>query len=344
MGKVRVSKERVKTGRSRPAPPLAVELLGHLWGARATSQMWNAYSKSTWSSRSRVLRELLGNHPAKNASSAVALAKQTARLVNKRLNMNITKLTVAKDIPHIKWAWSVLNLVMPQNLALGLSTIQRGCRTAPRTTRKALPMTRTVLMAIARKLVKTQLPLMLVLILAFETASRIDDIFKLRHRMAFLPGKEGAMVVLWGATKANPTAEARSDHQQIIDNPGILRCLLERPHLLEHTNKRQVRRLLKTIQVPTKYKEYWVRMNPTVELRDHFTLHSLKRGRGHELWKAAAKGTLQLPEVLHRMKHKSEEAALAYAPDPVLAAEAVRRYNQGKQKQLPKRKPAVARH
>ena len=64
------------------------------------------------------------------------------------------------------------------------------------------------------------------------------------------------------------------------------------------------------------------------------------RGRGHELWLDAANGRIQVPEVLHRMKHKSIEAALAYAPDPALAAEAIHKYNQGTRKPL----PSVRRH
>lgn len=324
-----MKKERSKRKQSTVSSkmPYAIRVISSQFSSKVALQMWSAFSRTTWSSRSRVLIELIGEHESVPMVSARTLERRTRRFIEKRMVSSISLRTLAKDMPHIRWAWKALNCAMPTSLSTSLSTLQRGCHKEPHKVSKALPMTREVLMTLARRLVKTDLPLLLVLLLAFETASRIDDIFKLRSEMAFLSGRAGAMLVLWGASKANPTAEARADHQQIVDDPGPLRALLKRPQLIQQVTPAQVTKLFKQIKVSKAYRKQWQQRNPTVVVRDHFTLHSLKRGRGDELWRAAADGKLQLQEVLHRMKHKSVEAALAYAPDPVLAAEAVRRNN-----------------
>jgi hypothetical protein len=62
-------------------------------------------------------------------------------------------------------------------------------------------------------------------------------------------------------------------------------------------------------------------------VRTSFTLHSLKRGRAAELWVLAASGDITISQLLHELKHKTLEAALAYAPIPALAAQAIARHN-----------------
>ena len=272
------------------------------------------------------------------------LATATERFLEHRLKQvkrgEIKARTLSKDIPHIKWAWHALNLEMPLRIRTLLQTAQRGLSRAPTMVSKALPLDRDLLMRLVRRLPKSRRKLGLVLLLAFETASRVDDIFKLDPLTAFRLTRQGHLLVLWGATKANQSAEARADHQQIVENPGALKLLCRRPDVLLQSSPKEVLRTLRQFTPPKAYVKRWQALNPTIRVRNHFTLHSLKRGRGYELWLDAANGRIQVPEVLHRMKHKSIEAALAYAPDPALAAEAIHKYNQGTRKPL----PSVRRH
>ena len=322
---------------------MAVRLVaGHL-SSEMMEVTKSAFSRSTWSGRSRVILELLRRMQCKFLSR-LKFATATEQFLEQRLKQvkreEIKAKTLSKDIPHIKWAWQALDLEMPLRIRTLLQTAQRGLSRAPTMVSKALPLDRDMLMRLVKRLPKSRRKLGLVLLLAFETASRVDDIFKLDPLTAFRLTRQGHLLVLWGATKANQSAEARADHQQIVENPGALKLLCRRPEVLLQSSPMEVLRVLRQFTVPKAYVKRWQALNPTIRVRNHLTLHSLKRGRGYELWLDAANGRIQVPEVLHRMKHKSIEAALAYAPDPALAAEAIHKYNQGTRKPL----PSVRRH
>ena len=294
--------------------------------------MTGAYSTSTWNGRLRVSRELQAIGGSFEAAAATFLRR--------RVKQGLKSATVARDIGHIKWLAKLLN-VESAALTLRLSTLQRGLRhreAAVEVTTKALPMTRSVL---ARLLANRQLsrPTKLALLLAFRTGSRVADVFALQPRRAFLPHRRGAMLVCWGMTKAHMTVEARPDHQQILEKPGALSMLLSRPRLLEHASKKEVAKALASVRPSPTYIERWQRLNPTVNIRQRFTLHSLKRGRAAELWN---QGRMSTDEVMFELKHQDIKSALAHAPSPAATAEALKREKalRRQQSSSPKRKPS----
>lgn len=286
----------------------------------------NAFSRTTWGGRSRVMHALL----SRGSTSPKMLARATRRFLDLRIEEvragRIAAETAARDVPHVKWVWRLRGWELPANLALLLQTLQRGLRCEPKQRRKALPLTRAVLFSVLQRLRRRRAtkPLCMALLLAFETASRVDDILKLDPAKAFRRTRRNELLVMWDFTKANPTAESRADHQQIVSNPALL-PLADNADCLLQVSKSQVRRLLKSIPVRRSYVVKWQRLDPSVIVRTHFTGHSLKRGRGAELWRLAADGLVTVDTVMHTMKHLSIEAALSYAPDPAMASEAIRR-------------------
>ena len=280
--------------------------------------MTGAYSTSTWNGRLRVAREL--------QRSKGSFESAVAAFLRARATQGLKSATVARDIGHIKWLAKLQNAESPA-LSVRLSTLQRGLQhkeAAVEITTKALPMSRSVLSRLIADS-RPSKPTKLALLLAFRTGSRISDVFALQPRRAFLPHHRQSMLVCWGMTKAHMTVEARPDHQQIIDAPGALAELLARPRLLEQTSVAAVRKALALLHPSAAYIKRWQSLNPTVKIRDHFTLHSLKRGRAAELWQLAAEGRKSTEEVMFELKHQDIKSALAYAPSPAATAEALKR-------------------
>lgn len=269
-----------------------------------------------------MARQILGRHML--PLSPQSFQRRAIKYLDLRVHQRVTRETIAKDISHVRWLHrATLDEPMSARLSLTLQLLQRGCKSlhaVTHRTKKALPMTRSIM----EKLTRDNSPTSLVIRLAFETASRLDDIFRLTHR-SFLPYRHEGMLILWDSTKANITAEKRADHQQIIHNASSLRCFLRDPTILSRTSLQRCLTKLRSVKPSQHYIASWQRLHTTAKLRDHFTLHSLKRGRAAELWQQAAHGSITLELLLHRLKHKSIEAALAYAPCPALAARAIER-------------------
>lgn len=236
----------------------------------------------------------------------------------------LNRQTMARDCTHIRWLQTIMGANQCHTLTTAISLLQRGLRiqhaAIGEPVSKALPLSRKAMEQLTARADKFTA---VALRLAFITASRLDDVFKLT-RKSFLPYQTHGIAVLWGVTKSNQTAERRVDHQQLIPHCPELLCLL-RHDVLRHTSARKCLKLLQSAKPSAKYIEYYQRLNPTVRIRHHFTMHSPKRGRAEELWRDAANGKTTVQMVLHRLKHKSETSALAYAPDPVVAARAIER-------------------
>lgn len=274
------------------------------------------FSKSTWNARLRVLRAM---------NSKLPLAEAALRFINKRLKQGLTPGTVAKDIGHIKWILQ-LEQVSDGYLNATMAALQKALRTQQAVTpvSKALPMTREFVRLFLQSK-KIDSATKVDILLSFKAGARVSDTFALRPDSAFQMLPNGSMLICWGVTKTHRTVEARPDHQQIIDHPGELTILTRDPTILRQTSSTAVRKALRTIKPPRAYVDHWQRLNNSVKIRRHFTLHSMKRGRAAELWTRAAEGTIPVATVLRELKHKSIEAALAYGPSPAATALAIRR-------------------
>ena len=248
---------------------------------------------------------------------------------NQVLRGQLNRQTMARDITHIRWLQTVVGANPCPSLTTALSLLQRGLRIQHAATgdpvSKALPLTRKAMEQLANRADKFTA---VALRLAFLTASRLDDVFNLTRKSFLAYGTHG-LAILWGVTKTNQTAERRVDHQQLIPHCPELLCLLHHD-VLRRTSARKCLQLLQSAKPSQKYIAHFQRMNPTVRIRTHFTMHSPKRGRAEELWQDAAAGRTTVQMVLHRLKHKSETSALAYAPDPVVAARAIERSKASK--------------
>ena len=298
-------------------------------------------AQATWNGRSKVLRELTGCATA-NALSRLNkdnLAAKTIAWLSARLAQQVTKETVSKDIGHLRWVWQALDVPLPPRLAVQLQTVQKGCGRTPAPRTKALPMTRERVLKLFRSLVaRKNVSTAIVILLAFETASRTDDVLKLQGDQHAFQAVDEGLAVSWRTSKTNQKGTARADHTQIVRDPGPLMMLTKSPAVLNGTSQAKITAALKSLKPEPAYIKRYMNLNPRAKVRETFTHHSLKRGRGEELWKLAAEGVLTIDQVMHKMKHQSLEAALEYAPDLVMAQRAIELNNS--QTALPKaRKP-----
>lgn len=283
-------------------------------------------ARATWNGRSKVLRELTNcSTPAElTRFNPRDLTQNTVSWLSDRLSQQVTKETVSKDIGHLRWVWQAMDAQMPPRLAVQLATVQKGCGRSPATTTKALPMTRTKVGQLVHKLLAAKnTSTAIVILLAFETASRTDDVLKLQGDMQAFQAVDEGLAVSWRTSKTNQKGTARPDHTQIVRDPGLLMALASSPKILQGTSQAKITAALKSIKPETAYVKRYASLNPRAKVRETFTHHSLKRGRGEELWKLAAEGSLTIDEVMHKMKHQSLEAALEYAPDLVMAQRAI---------------------
>ena len=279
-------------------------LLGLEENSKLLDVATKAVSAGTWNARLRVMMEL--------ARLSGSFEDRTLQFLSNRLG-TVQASTVAKDIGHIRWVATRTQAMNPA-LAQSLSVLQKGLRLVEaqqEVKHKALPMTREVLFRLVEHQSVSK-PTALAMLLAFLSGSRVGDVFALNPHKSIRPHRDGsALLLLWGVTKTHRTVEARADHQQIIDNPGPLLELLRHPELLQQTSPQEVDRAL-LLRLPDQdYVKRWQAANPTVELRNHFTRHSLKRGRAAELWELAARGQISVDRLRFELKHQSLECALA---------------------------------
>ncbi len=316
------------------------EKVAALLGLHPSSKLVEVASKAvsvgTWNARMRVAVEL--------ARLSGSFEDRTFQFLSNRIG-TVQASTVAKDIGHVRWVAARVQATSP-TLAQSLSVIQKGLRLVEaqqEVKHKALPMSRELLFQLVEH-PSVSKPTALALLLAFMSGSRVGDVFALNPHKSIRPHRGGsALLLLWGVTKTHRTVEARADHQQIIDEPGPLLELLRSPDLLGRTSPQEVDQALLLIRPTPDYVKRWRAANPTVELRNHFTRHSLKRGRAAELWELAARGQISVDRLRFELKHQSIECALAYAPSPSVTATAIRLANEHGTPPKSRQKPRPSR-
>lgn len=285
--------------------------------SRIAKMMFSAFSKSTWGARVRVHRQL----------EAVGLPTDSAirTWLEQRLADKVKRATVATDVGHLKWLGQNRGGLRSDTLQL-LATVQRGLRlheAKVEVKSKALPMTRAIVEEVLRRK-DVDRPTRMAIRLAFMAGARVSDVFALNIERAILREGQSGILICWGVTKTHRTTEARPDHQQIIPEAGDLRQLLNEPALIDRSSPARVLSVLKQLRPTSNYVNRWQELNKTVRIREHFSKHSLKRGRAAELWDKAATGEITVQQVMHELKHRTIEAALAYAPSPAATARAMR--------------------
>lgn len=240
---------------------------------------------------------------------------------------NVKAATRAKEMSALKWL-SDRNLIAPisshyaSDLAKGLQRINPA---APVT--KALPADRKAVEAmLASKHFTTEEKIMIEL--AFSSASRMDEVATLANPKMGRRIDRNALI--FGKTKSNPTGAARADHFHAIVNPSprlskFFRMLpQDQQKVLLKANAR-MSKSLEAYPVPSSEVERWRRMNAIHPTRDHYTLHSFKRGAAYHLWELAAAKEIEPSDVARHLKHKSIDSSVGYAPNPVTVAKAMNR-------------------
>lgn len=206
-----------------------------------------------------------------------------------------------------------------------LEDIQRGVRRMDvgRPKGKALPMSKIELQ---RFLAGSLLPIRAMALLAFRTASRVGDLMPLRPQDLTLT-PEGLLVqFVW--TKPNPEAEKRADHRILVRDPpqDLLRwwrsCRTKKL-MFERILLDRLKRSLREMTPNHQMLSHWKSMDPQNQIKDHYTLHSFKRGAAALAWEAAAKQEISIHDLLTFLKHKDVKSALEYCPCPMLAAKVV---------------------
>lgn len=292
-------------------------------------------SKSTWSARRRAARAILG--PQLTPISLQQFRRKALRHLTQLLNRSLKPDTISKEIAHIRWIAMAMGFgPLPSSFAIELGLLQRGLRHQQAFVKKskALPMSKHMLRHIAKR---APLPIAVALLLAFHTASRVNDILRLTPDSFVVSKNRTSLLILFGVTKTNQTAESRGDHQMILSPiPSLLRKHALSLHAIMKTvSSQSITSFLRGITPPTAYVARYQAMNPTTIVRQHFTQHSLKRGAAERLWLQASRSKTTVEMVLHRLKHKSLEASLAYAPNPLTAAKAIELSKTGKSMSAP---------
>ena len=224
---------------TRIVPPLLTHLLN--LSPILLPLVTKAYSTSTWNARARVLRSIIRDTPVRVLSKTKILRLTLSFLQQRSTELllgRIKPLTVSRDISHIRWLLQVLGVdPIPPAFRTLLSLLQRGLTRTQSTTKvvKALPLNLRMLENLTSS---APLHVAVTLQLAFHTSSRFSDLLDLRKESFILASPRG-ILVLFGMTKTNPTAERRADHQLIIEPaPEILLRNFDKLHsFLRLTNR-----------------------------------------------------------------------------------------------------------
>jgi hypothetical protein len=266
-------------------------------------------------------------------SGGEALAALNDLLAKRRLQVG--PCAIRKDISMLKWHASK-QLPGPLGLPVqqALDDLQSGARrTESRTPEaKALPITPVIL----RRLIEDESPAVQSLaLMAFRTASRVGDLLPIGPEHVRHTGKT-TMLVVFSFTKTNQDGKSRSDHQvEVVAATELMELMpkvvprtrkVEQTRLLTYWGPEHVRRLTNIFNKATVSPEYvarWQALRPENPIRDHFTLHSIKRGAAHELWTAAAQGLIAPDAVMRMLKHKQVDMSIDYAPDKLLVTRAL---------------------
>ena len=281
-----------------------------------------AYAPSTWRGKLFVAKKILGPQLLPNQPTPL-LEQRSLQFLSQTLISAPT--TVSRHVATIRALLPIFGTSLPSPTflhSLRLLCLGQAKVNATRVVTKALPMSRKMLKAV---LLKTTKEIGAILLLAFHTASRLDDIFKLRLPQA-LRKVDNSLLVFWDVSKTNQTAEKRADHQQVVRFRKSYIPLLTCTDILVNNPLTKIYNFLRSIVPHHDYVTMWQQANPSTKVRPRFSLHSLKRGKADELWMEVLKGTLTIPALLHKLKHKSLESSLAYTPRPNIAALAMQKH------------------
>jgi len=187
---------------------------------------------------------------------------------------------------------------------------------------KALPLSPAEL---RRFLVAAPLPIRAMALLAFRTASRISDVLRLRPKD--VRHSTDGLPVSFSITKTNQEAERRADHRILVPDPprDILRWCLSNsrsPTLWTATHQQQLTHRLSQMTPDFRVVRQWQEQDPQNVLRNHYTLHSFKRGAAALAWQGVVDGKITLQDLMLLLKHQDVKSALEYCPCPMLAAKA----------------------
>lgn len=232
-------------------------------------------------------------------------------------------LTVAKDISAIKWLCS--RHLLPTTLTPLLEDIHKALYKRPHLVERALPLDVTSLREIIQRAQFLGLHReAAAILLAWSTASRIGDLAPLLGRD--LSVNAGQLLVCFTTTKAKPTPSTqRADHYASVPLLPAFRPLLNNPPLLPlFTCLNSAQALITTHRPSPSTVALWRARDPRGSTKDHYTLHSIKRGAAWVLWRQASVGKLSLDQLVHMLKHRDVQSSLAYCPEPALIPAAFR--------------------
>ena len=233
--------------------------------------------------------------------------------------LSVAPATVSKDLSAIKWLCQH-NLLPQQHIPL-LNELQRALARQPHTVLRALPLSpqmfkHLILLATSRHLTQAALALRV----AWLTASRVGDLDCLRGKDIYRTPT--GLLVVFTTTKQKQEVQAqRADHYVPLPFTPDLSPLLHFPpetHIFTSSTLAQAEHLLESLKPPLSEIQLWTSRDPRGAIRDHYTMHSIKRGAAWVLWTQVALHKLSLPQLLHALKHRTTETSLAYCPEPAL--------------------------
>jgi len=160
-----------------------------------------------------------------------------------------------------------------------------------------------------------------IMLIAYLTASRIDDVVRVRG----IPTSGGMYLIDFTKTKARRERQPREDHQVLIPEdalPTPWQKLITQWQPIKSTERPRVKRLVSKILA-----QFNGKAQPPcrADRRQRYTLHSFKRGAVECLMEAAAEGHIRPHLVSVMAKHKRaaptiEPTTIGYSDRPELVA------------------------
>ncbi len=172
----------------------------------------------------------------------------------------------------------------------------------------------------------------LILQMAWLTASRVDDITKMKrptvHQVPTLDGTMEVLLIEFGKTKMRKAREAREDHQVIVDVELLPRSFVKQATTWKKPDSATARKYKKEILQLLKMTDDLHGPTNTRKRKAHFTMHSIKRGATLALTEAAAAGHLPTALISTMAKHKRtlpsiQDTTIGYIDAPHLIAKAM---------------------
>lgn len=248
-----------------------------------------------------------------------------SEIVEARMADGVAPSTVAKELGQIAWLADRQLHKMDQLDRRMLDDVKTAIRKRPHSVTKALPMThawvteltgpKSTLSSSSKALVQ----------MAFLSASRVEDCVGLTAEA--LREMLRSTAVVFKTSKTNQAGDARPDHHTRVT---VTRGSALHRHILQNKaftakEARTLEEELPKARVDKEYVAFW-RQKARVSgdlVRDHFTLHSMKRGAAYHLWRAAAAKEITLDQLKAQLKHQDLKSSLEYAPDRALVATAM---------------------